>query len=219
MNRLNFKINRITVTAALFIAGLVAFEVFNFSTTHLALTDLLGGVGRNAVLGIQLSTILTLAFCLIDLAGVARIFTPQTEMSEEPVEIWFLFGAWLLASALNAFLTWWAVSVALLTSPPQGAMVVGAEAMKVTPVFIAIFVWLVRIMVIGTIAIVGDKFFTAQPGYHFIRVDEPKRFEKPKETQQKGYQPIVNGRNQAPRRQDPRIAAPEFEEPVDDYPM
>jgi len=36
----------------------------------------------------------------------ARLFTPE-QGRDEPAEVWYLFGAWLLAAAMNAILTWW----------------------------------------------------------------------------------------------------------------
>jgi len=75
------------------ITALLAFELFNYSTTDFALTDLLGDL---KFIGIRWATILSIAFCGIDFAGIARLFTPE-EGGNEPNEIWYLFGAWLLA--------------------------------------------------------------------------------------------------------------------------
>jgi hypothetical protein len=85
------------------IAALLAFEAFNYTTTDYALRDLLGDLD---FLGIYWATILAIAFCGIDFAGIARLFTPE-QGSDEPVEVWYLFGAWLLAATMNAMLTWW----------------------------------------------------------------------------------------------------------------
>ena len=56
------------------VAALLAFEIFNYSTTDFALSDLLGGL---SFLGLSWSTILAIAFCGIDFAGIARLFTPS----------------------------------------------------------------------------------------------------------------------------------------------
>jgi phage FluMu gp28-like protein len=45
-----------------------------------------------------------LTFCGIDFAGIARLFTPE-QGRDEPAEVWYLFGAWILAAAMNATLT------------------------------------------------------------------------------------------------------------------
>ena len=86
----------------MFIA-LIAFEIFNYSTTEFALTDLLSDL-RFA--GIRWATILALAFCGMDFAGIARILTPDSKQ-EKPLESWYILGAWLLAATMNAMLTWW----------------------------------------------------------------------------------------------------------------
>lgn len=80
--------------------ALIAFEIFNYSTTDHALRDLLGDI---QFAGIFWSTILALAFCGIDFAGIARLFTPE-QGADEPKEVWYLFGAWLLAATMNAIL-------------------------------------------------------------------------------------------------------------------
>ena len=92
------------------VGALLAFEIFNYSTTQFALADVLGSL---KFAGIPWATILALAFCGIDFAGIARLFTPE-QGRNEPAEVWYLFGAWLLAAAMNAALTWWGVSVAIV---------------------------------------------------------------------------------------------------------
>jgi hypothetical protein len=133
--------------------ALIAFEIFNYSTTDYALRDLLGEL-RFA--GIRWATILAIAFCGIDFAGIARLFTPQ-QGSDEPREIWYLFGAWLLAATMNAMLTWWGVSMAVLNHNIQSTSVMdGSTIIKVVPIFVAIMVWVIRILIIGTISAAAD---------------------------------------------------------------
>ena len=140
------------------IAALLAFEIFNYSTTEFALGDVLGSL---RFLGIRWSTILALAFCGIDFAGIARLFTPETGR-DEPAEVWYLFGAWLLAAAMNATLTWWGVSVAIVnhSSLAGGVVVSNTTLTKVVPVFVAIMVWLIRVLIIGTFSVAGERLFT-----------------------------------------------------------
>jgi hypothetical protein len=138
--------------------AVLAFEVFNYTTTDFALTDILGS--NLTFLGIRWATILSLAFCAIDFAGVARLFTPE-QGRDEPVEVWYLFGAWILAAGMNATLTWWGVSVAINTHTAQGAAIVGRDVVSnVVPVFVAVMVWLIRILIIGTFAMAGERLFT-----------------------------------------------------------
>src|SRR5512135_1576493 len=80
----------------LILGALLAFEIFNYSTTDFALTDLLGNL---RFLDVRWATILALAFCGIDFAGIARLFTPEGGKGEMR-EVWYLFGAWLLAASM-----------------------------------------------------------------------------------------------------------------------
>jgi hypothetical protein len=141
----------------LIIAALFAFETFNYSTTDFALSDLLGEL---KFIGVRWATILAVAFCGIDFAGIARLFTPE-QGSDEPAEVWYLFGAWLLAATMNATLTWWGVSIAILNHETLGNAVVDrALLLKVVPIFVAVMVWLIRVLIIGTISVAGDRLFS-----------------------------------------------------------
>lgn len=138
------------------IGALLAFEVFNFSTTEFALNDVLGNL---AFAGVRWATILSIAFCGIDFAGIARLFTPE-QGANEPAEVWYLFGAWILAAAMNATLTWWGVSVAIANHTSQGVAVVSSETIqKVVPIFVAVMVWVIRILIIGTFSLAGERMF------------------------------------------------------------
>ncbi len=136
------------------LCALLAFEVFNYSTTDHALGDLLGNL---TFIGIPWSTILALAFCGIDFAGIARLFTPEVG-KDEPKEVWYLFGAWLLAATMNAILTWWGVSMAIASHPVQSSSIVDQSTInKIVPVFVAVMVWVIRILIIGTLSLALDR--------------------------------------------------------------
>ncbi len=151
------SLKRGAIFGSILISALLAFELFNFGTTSFALRDVLGNL---KFAGIQWSTILAFAFCGIDFAGIARIFTPE-QGRNEPAEVWYLFGAWLLAAAFNAMLTWWGVSVAILNHNAEGGSLVGQSVMiKVVPIFVASMVWLIRVLIIGTFSIAGERLFT-----------------------------------------------------------
>lgn len=139
------------------LVGLVAFETFNFSTTEFALADLLGDL---SFAGFSWATILALAFCSIDFAGIARLMTPENEGSD-PMEIWYLLGAWFLGATMNAMLTWWSVSLALINHSGLGNEVLGRDALLTgVPVFIAALVWLIRVLLIGTLTLAGGRLFS-----------------------------------------------------------
>jgi preprotein translocase subunit SecG len=145
------------------VLALVAFEIFNYSTTDYALTDLLGS---QRFLGIRWATILSIAFCGIDFAGIARLFTPEQGRSE-PTEVWYLFGAWLLAATMNATLTWWGVSIAIVNDSMASTSVIAATTLtRIVPIFVAVMVWLIRILIIGSLSYHSDRLFSpgARPG-------------------------------------------------------
>jgi len=140
------------------LVALVAFEIFNYSTTAFALNDLLGLDLR--FLGVPWATILAIAFCGIDFAGIARLFTPQQDQGQVP-ETWYLFGAWLLAAAMNAALTWWGVAVAVRSHPELSSVVIDQNTLfVVVPIFVAIMVWLIRVLIIGTFSLAGERMFS-----------------------------------------------------------
>jgi hypothetical protein len=142
---------------ALIVGALLAFELFNYTTTDYALTDLMGNL---RFLDIRWATILALAFCGIDFAGLARLFTPEHGASQ-PREVWYLFGAWLLAATMNAMLTWWGVAIAILSHTSLGISVLPAETMlSVVPIFVAIMVWVIRVLIIGSLSVAGNRIFS-----------------------------------------------------------
>jgi hypothetical protein len=149
------------IFGVIIITALFAFEVFNYSTTEFALSDLLGDL---EFLGLRWATILAIAFCGIDFAGIARLFTPESGSNKSgngPSEAWYLFGAWLLAATMNAMLTWWGVSLAILEQQELGNMVVSRETLlRAVPIFVAVLVWLIRVLIIGTFSVAGDRLFS-----------------------------------------------------------
>lgn len=139
------------------LTALLAFELFNFSTTEYALQDLLGNL---AFWGIPWATILAFAFCGIDFAGIARLHTPESS-SGQPNETWYLFGAWLLAATMNATLTWWGVSLAIVNHSTLGNAVIDRQTLlRIVPIFVAVLVWLIRVLIIGTYSLAGTRLLT-----------------------------------------------------------
>jgi hypothetical protein len=157
-----FSFPRINLNSGVFLGGIIitallSFEMFNYSTTDFALRDLLGDL---KFLGFQWATILAIAFCGIDFAGIARLFTPQ-QGADEPREVWYLFGAWFLAATMNAMLTWWAISMAIVNHEIHSTSVLDSYTLvKIVPVFIAVMIWIIRILIIGAISITGERIFS-----------------------------------------------------------
>ena len=151
-----WQFSRQTGVGVILFVALMAFEVFNFDTTRYALNNLLGGV---TFMTLGWATILAVAFCAIDFAGLAHLFTPQRGW-EEPKEIWFLTGAWLLGATMNAIMTWWAVSLTILNHPFIGNEVLNrGQLLTIAPIFVAVLVWLTRLLFIGAVSIAGEHLF------------------------------------------------------------
>ena len=178
------RFNRGAAWGMMIIGALLAFEIFNFSTTQFALRDVLGDL---MFAGMRWATILAIAFCGIDFAGIARIFTPE-QGADEPKEVYYLFGAWFLAAAFNAILTWWGVSVAIVShaSASGGAVVSTATMTKIVPIFVAAMILLVRVMIIGTFSLAGDRLFTTADRRTYSYNNTPR----PAQPQQQPYRPV-----------------------------
>jgi hypothetical protein len=160
------QVKRGVIFGALIITALVAFEIFNYSTTDFALTDLLGEL---RFWGVRWATILAIAFCGIDFAGIARLFTPEGKVGED-TDSWYLFAAWLIAATMNAMLTWWGVSIAIANHETLGNAVIARQTLlKVVPIFVAVMIWLLRVLIIGLFSVAGERYF----GRDQLRVDFP----------------------------------------------
>jgi hypothetical protein len=143
-----------TIYGLIIILAMIAFEAVNYGTTNYALRDLLGDL-RFA--GIPWATLMALAFCGLDFAGIARLIT-QNGREENPKASWYLFGAWLIAATFNAALTWWGVSIAISSHPTLSAAMVNTKTLtSVVPVLVAIMVWVIRILIIGSLSSALEK--------------------------------------------------------------
>jgi hypothetical protein len=137
----------INVYTLIMVAALIAFEIFNFSTTDFALRDMLGSMGMGTL---SWSTILSLAFCGMDFAGIASLLSnPQKESSRAS---WFVLGAWVVAATMNAGLTWWGVSVTLYNQPADSILVLDPLTyVTAIPVMVSLGVWIIRILIIAAL--------------------------------------------------------------------
>ena len=155
ISNLSIRAQRGLIVGAILFVALIAFEIFNFDTTQFALQNLLGNV---TFIGLQWATILAVAFCAIDFAGLNRLFTPDGSAKAQK-EVWFLMGAWLLGATMNAVMTWWAVSVTLLNNNFGNEVLSRQQLLRYVPIFVAVLVWLTRILFIGSLTIAGETLF------------------------------------------------------------
>ncbi len=152
---INLNFPKSTIIGLFLIVALFAFEIFNFDTTRYALHNLMGEV---SFLGLRWAGILAVAFCAIDFAGLARLFTPE-QGREEPNAVWYLMGAWLLGATMNALMTWWAISLTLLSHDFGNEVLSREQLLQVVPIFVATLVWLTRILFIGAFSVAGEYIF------------------------------------------------------------
>lgn len=176
------------VSMAIIIAALAAFEVFNFSTTDFALR---GMFGSQSAAGISWSTILALAFCGMDFAGIARLMAPRAAESESR-DGWFLLGAWVLAAAMNAGLTWWGISLAVYNQPVDTALIVDPLTfVTMAPVLVALMVWVIRILIIGMlVSSLNKMLYSKQPSRQPQVKQQPFGFRPGAQAAPAGYRPI-----------------------------
>lgn len=203
INQVTHKLgnSRVKIFGLLIIGALLAFELFNYSTTDFALNDLLGGF---RFLGVRWATILAIAFCGIDFAGIARLFTPEQGKHEQK-EVWYLLCAWLLAASMNAMLTWWGVALAIVNHESLGGSVIDPETLiNVVPVFVAIMVWSIRVLIIGTFSVAGNRLYSQATSSHNLHpaqardvIDPSVRSPQP---QLANFRPLPKSAPQADRR-------------------
>ena len=209
LGNLDLNVSRKAAIGVLLAVALLAFEMFNFDTTRYALRNLLGDV---SFVGLQWAGILAIAFCAIDFAGLARLFTPE-KGSDEPKEVWYLMGAWLLGATMNAVMTWWAVSLTLLNHSFGNEVLSRATLLNVVPIFVAVLVWLTRILFIGAFTVAGEHIFDisrqANSDYR------PQPAQRPQQSMPTRATPK---RAPAPAQRAPRPAAAMTAQPVDDMP-
>ena len=146
---------RQALIGTLLVIALLAFEMFNFDTTQYALDSLLGQV---SFMNLRWATILAVAFCAIDFAGLAYLFGTGRDQNPHH-EVWYLMGAWLLGATMNALMTWWAVSVTLLNHEFGNEVLSREELLNIVPIFVAVLVWLTRILFIGAFSVAGIRLF------------------------------------------------------------
>ncbi|MDP2965320.1 MAG: hypothetical protein Q8N39_04670 [Pelolinea sp.] len=178
-----------SVYMAIIVAALVAFEVFNFSTTDFALR---GMFGSHSAGGMNWSTILALAFCGMDFAGIARLMAPRQEEAKSR-DSWFLLGAWVLAAAMNAGLTWWAISIAVYNQPVDSALILDPMTfVTAVPVLVAVMVWVIRILIIGTLVSSLNQVLNGnQPKKEQVK-QQPFGFRPGAQPVPAGFRPVPN---------------------------
>ncbi len=144
------------------LSALAAFELFNFATTEYALGTFFGG--QSALGAVRWATILAVAFCGIDLAGLSRLSTRGSAWRHASKEDWLLTAAWFFGALMNAAMTWWAVAATLAANPGLGnELVTRQQILQIVPLAVAGLVWLTRVTLIGSIAGGSDHLLSGSP--------------------------------------------------------
>jgi len=150
-----FTRHKKTIVALMLMVAMVGFELFNFATTEAALDYFLGGA---MMFGVTWAMLIAIPACLVDFAGLSRIFTPQ-KGKEEPIGVYLTYGGWFVAAILNAGLTWFGVLSIMVTIPGLGNEVVSRDTLlSWVPIGIATFVFLIRVSLIGALNVAGEKW-------------------------------------------------------------
>lgn len=152
-------VTRQVMVGAILTLALLAFELFNFDTTEYALESLLGPI---SFAGIRWATILAVAFCSIDFAGLARLITADDERGAKADDCflrptWLLLAAWLLGGGMNAMMTWWAISLALMGHDLGNEVLTREQLLRMVPIFVAVLVWMTRILIISSFTSATEK--------------------------------------------------------------
>jgi hypothetical protein len=183
----NLRQNPAGISMAIIIAALAAFEIFNFSTTDFALR---GMFGSQSAAGVSWSTILALAFCGMDFAGIARLLSPRGAETDSR-DSWFLLGAWVLAAAMNAGLTWWGISLAVYNQPVDTALILDPMTfVTAVPVLVALMVWVIRILIIGMLVSSLNKVLYSKTTRKEPVKQQPFGFRPGTQPVPTGYRPI-----------------------------
>ena len=149
------------VIATIITLAVIGFELFNFDTTRFALAAVMRG---HTFAGLGWATVLALAFCSLDLAGLVRVFTLEPAAKQTSLELWLMTAAWLLGATLNAAMTWYAMAllIAPLGADIGAALFSHAQMLHAAPLLIATLVWLTRILLISSVTLTLERFMQNQ---------------------------------------------------------
>lgn len=135
------------------VAAIICFELFNFGTNRDVLDGIFGGV---FFLTLSAGTWLAAGACFVDFGGLSRLFTSEINMRQESLEIKAITIGWFIASIFNAWLTFVWVSTRLESGAATLPTNLEDDTFAIA-VAMAVFVFLVRLVLIFGGATVGDR--------------------------------------------------------------
>lgn len=155
------KSKRASIFAYILLLGLVLFLLFNFRTTFETMSDMLGGDSNILLFSIAIS--------IVDFAGLARLFTPETDMSDESTFIWIMLFVWLVAAGVDIILTAWWVAIRMEAAGTSGMLpsFFGNWMIVVFPWAVAFMEFAIRVPLVLLVGQYGDKLLQGFPRVPF----------------------------------------------------
>lgn len=179
---------RAKVFAVIILLGLMCFLYWNFGTTKSVLTWTLGNSLEIAALAVGVS--------LVDLAGLARLFTPAKSMKEESFFIWVLTGVWLVSVGTDVILTYfyvvWKMSMIAPNMPVEVSGMVNWFPWAVALIEVGI-----RVPLVLLVGQYGDQLLHGTKGETFSDALD-RVFATP--NKQRAPQPVATRRSTNPQR-------------------
>jgi hypothetical protein len=132
--------------------ALGCFMLFNYMSTLQTLQHILGKEFLVYAFAFALS--------IVDFAGLARIFTPETSMKDESKLVYFLGTVWILACLLDVAMTAYWVSLRMVESPTSMDVqnLMGIGMYKSIPWIIALGELAMRVSLVLMVGVFGDQF-------------------------------------------------------------
>lgn len=185
MKRSNLQYIAPKLVNFILIMGVLAFEVFNITTTASALESMVP-VGMGVVLAI--------AFCATDIAGLVRVITPVKTMKDEPAIVRALFAIWFMVAIINAFLTWFSLQIYFDVTEIRVPIVM-RELRDMIPFVLAFVVFMIHFTVVYSLGVFLERGAAFQDGYRSLPKTE-RPAERPTERQ---YRPVAGNTPLPPR--------------------
>jgi len=149
---MNSKTNNGDVRAKVFVIivllGLICFLGWNFGTSWSFLKWMLGDTNEVLALAVAVTS--------VDVAGLARLFTPARKMKDEGLFVWLLGFVWIISLAADIVLTYYFVVFWVWqrnpTIPPQAS-----EVLTYFPWAVAIIEVGIRVPLVLLVGSYGDR--------------------------------------------------------------
>ena len=100
-----------------------------------------------------------------------------------------LMGAWFVGAILNALMTWYAMALLIAPRNVGATLVEQRDMLYFAPVLVAVFVWLTRLLLIGSSSIATDRLLHGGS----VRSSRSARARQRPTRSRRWTQPSVNG--------------------------